>query len=188
MNRIFAGLNLFLLLVLGGTCVYQWRQEGAYGARIAELQKQTDQQQNKLLAQAEDLRRSNEDLDGFKKTVATLTTQDEEQAAEIRQQRAKVFVLENEKDKLAKQLAAWAHALDEHKAALADRDQNIQTLLAQRDQLAAAQSEAAGKANHAIAAYNELATKYDDVVGRFNALATQFKAERDAAAAAIAAK
>lgn len=188
MNRTFTYVNFFLLLVLGGTCVYQWRQEAAYGARIGDLQKQYDQQQNKLTAQTEDLRRTNEDLDGFKNTVATLTSQSEEQAAAIRQQKAQVFVLESEKDKLTKQLATWEHSLGEHKAALASRDQNIQTLLTQREQLVAAQNDAAGKANQAIAAYNQLTTKYDDVVSRYNALATQYKAERDAAAASTAAK
>lgn len=184
MIRIFTSVNFLLLLGLGGTCVYQWSQERVYGTRIADLQKQTDGQQNQLLAQSEDLRRTREDLDGFKENVAKLTVQTEEQAKSIRQQKAEVFVLESDKDKLTKQLATWQHAVEEHKAALANRDDNIKTLLTQRDQILLAQSDAAQKANQAIVAYNELTTKYEDVVGRYNTLATQYKAEREAAAAA----
>lgn len=184
MNRSFTYINFALLLILGGVCVFQWSRERAYGDRIADLQKQSDQQENKLQIQTEDLRRTNEDLAGFKHTVAALTTQSEEQAAALRQQKAQVFVLDAEKEKLTKQLASWQRALDEHKAALANRDENIQTLLTQRDQVLAAQKDAAEKANRAIVAYKELAVKYDDVVGRYNSLATQYKAERDAAAAA----
>lgn len=187
MHRSFTYLNFVLLLALGGVCVFQWRQERVYGDRIAALQKQSDQQQNKIQVQTEDLRRTNEDVEGFKQTVASLTTQTESQAATLRDQKAQVFVLESEKEKLTKQLDAWKQALDEHKTALENRDQNIKTLLEQREQLVAAQNDTATKANQAITAYNELARKYEDVVGRYNQLAAQFQAERDAAAAALAA-
>jgi uncharacterized coiled-coil DUF342 family protein len=188
MSRIFTSLNTVLLVLLGGTCVYQWSQEREYGDRITGLQKQSDQQQNKILIQTEDLRRTGEDLDGFKANVAKLNEQTESQAESIRQQKAQVFLLETEKKSLTKQLEAWKQAVEDHKAALANRDQNIQTLLTQRDQVITAQKETAEKANQTIAAYNELATKYEDVVTRYNTLATQYKAEREAAAAATAAK
>jgi len=184
MHRTFTYLNFVLLLALGGTCVFQWRQERQYGERITELQRQSDLQQNKLAAQAEDLRRTGEDLDGFKQTVATLTTQTEQQAADLRMQKAQAFTLQNDKDRLDRELAVWKNALEEHKAAVASRDDNIRTLLKQRDDLVAAQKDAAAKANTAIVAYNDLAAKYDDVVGRYNTLATQYQAEHEAAAAA----
>ena len=181
MHRTFTYLNFALLLALGGTCLFQWRQEHDYDARIADLQRQSDQQQNQLAVQTEDLRRTGEDLDSFKQTVTTLTTQSEQQAAELRTQKAQAFALQNDKDKLDRELDVWKQALEAHKAAVAARDDNIRTLLKQRDDLVVAQQEAAAKANTAIVAYNELAAKYDDVVGRYNALATQYKAEREAA-------
>lgn len=184
MYRSFTYLNFSLLLILGGTCIFQWRQERGYGARIAELQSQTSAQENKLQAQAKDLKRTGEDLDGFKQTVATLSTQAEEQATALREQKAKVFVLEAEKEKLSRQQAVWERAVEEHRAAVAKRDDNIRTLLDQREQLAAAQRDAATKANQAVAAYNELTTKYEDVVGRYNTLVTQYQAEHASAAPA----
>jgi len=183
MARTFTFLNFGLLLLLGSVCVFQWYREKDYGARITDLQRTAGTQENKLAQQTEDLRRVNEDLDGFKQNVATLKTQTDEQVAAIRAQKAQIFTLEGEKDRLSKQLVNWQHALEEHKAAVAARDQNIQTLLAQREQILSANKDTAEKANQAILAYNELATKYDDVVKRYNTLATQYKAEHDAAAA-----
>lgn len=183
MYRTFTYINFALLVLLGGTCAFQWKQERAYGRRVSELQKQSNHQQDRLLVQAEDLHRTREDLDGFKDTVARLTTQAEEQAASIRERKAELFVLEAEKEKLTRQLAVWESALAEHKAALANRDDAIQTLLGQRDQILAAQADAAGKANEAVAAYNELAAKYEDVVGRYNTLAALYQSDNETAAA-----
>lgn len=182
MARTFTLLNFIFVLLLGGICVFQWYREKNYGDRITELQHTTDSQQNKLAQQTEDLRRVNEDLDGFKQSVTALKTQTDEQVAAIRSQKAQIFTLEGEKEKLSKQLLNWQRALEDHKTALTARDQNIQTLLSQRDQILTANKETAEKANQAILAYNELATKYDDMVKRYNTLATQYKAERDAAA------
>ena len=184
MARTFTILNFALLLLLGGVCVFQWSREKDYGARLVGLQQASDKQENRLLEQSEELRRVNEDVDGFKETVSTLKTQTDEQVVAIRDQKAKIFTLEGDKENLAKQLTNWQHALEEHKSALVARDQNIQTLLAQRDQILTANKDAADKANQAIIAYNELAAKYEDVVNKYNTLATQYKAERDAAAQA----
>jgi chromosome segregation ATPase len=188
MHRAFAYLNLVLLLVLGATCVFQWRQEGAYNQRITSLEKESASQTNKLQVQAEELRRNSEDLTAFKQNVANLTTESETQAAELREQKARVFTLAQEKARLSTQLDAWQKALNEHKAALAQRDESITTLLAQREQIIAAQRDAATKANSAVAAYNDLTTKYEKVVNDYNTLAKQYQAERENAVASVPTK
>lgn len=181
MGKSLTFFNFTLVLILGGVCVAQWSRERDYGARLRTLQQTSDKQSDRLSVQADDLRRVNEDLDGFKQTIATLKSQTDEQVAAIRDQKAKIFTLEREKDGLNKQLVNWQRAVEEHKAAIAARDENIHTLLGQRDQILAANKDAAEKANHAILAYNDLAAKYEDVVKRYNTLATQYKAEHAAA-------
>ncbi len=182
MTKFFTWLNFALVLALGGLCAHQWAQEKNYGERVVQLQKVSDAEAEKLRVQQDDLRRAQEDLDGFKSSVASLTTQSQDQLKQIREQKAQLFALENDRRRLSTELANWQHAVEEHKAAIVVRDHNIQTLLAQREQLASANRDAASKANEAIVAYNDLAKKYDDVVGRYNALATQYKTERDASA------
>ena len=188
MVKNFAFLNFGLLLVLGGVCFFQWSREKDYAVRLGALQQSTTQQENRLAVQADDLRRVNEDLDGFKQTVSTLKAQSDEQVVTIREQKARAFTLEEEKERLSKQLSAWQRALEEHKAALATRDQNIQMLLAQREQILSANKDAAEKANQVITAYNDLSTKYDQVVNRYNSLVTQYKAEHEADPAATVTK
>ncbi len=182
--RTFSFLNLFLLFLVGGTCVVQWTRERDYAVRLGSLQSLSDRQQGELRTQADELKRTQEDVAGFKQTVANLNAQSEEQQSTIRHQKARVFELENESTRLNRQLETWRHAVEEHKAAIGQRDENIKTLLSQREQLVTAQNQAAQKANEAITAYNDLTKKYEDVVTRYNTLATQYKAEREAAAAA----
>lgn len=184
MYRLFDYINFSLLLLLGGTCIYQWTKERDYGAQVVSLRSLAHKQDLQLTAQGDDLRRAREDIDGFKSSIASLSQQAEEQAASLRLEKARSFQLGNEKEKLERQLAAWQQSLEEHKSALSNRDENIHILLEQRDQILTAQRDAADKANSAIIAYNELAKKYDDVVGKYNALATQYQAERNAAATA----
>lgn len=188
MNRSFGYINLALLLILGGTCVYQWRQEASYSARITSLEKQTASQLTTLHTQTEDLRRTSDDLQSFKENIATLTRQSDEQTAALREEKARAFALAQEKTRLTEQIAAWQRALESHKAALAKRDENIKTLLEQRDQILAAQRDAVAKANESITAYNELTSKYESVVNRYNTLAAQYQAERENPARAADAK
>ncbi len=182
MTKIFTWLNFLLVLALGAVCARQWTQEKHYGERVVQLQRTGDAQAEKLQLQQDDLRRAQDDLEGFKTAVANLTAQSQGDLKQIREQKAQLFTLENDRRRLSSELTNWQRAVEEHKAAISARDHNIQTLLSQREQLVSANRDAASKANQAIVAYNDLAKKYDDVVTRYNALATQYKTERDAAA------
>lgn len=184
MTKTFTYLNFTLVLILAAVCTYQWSREKDYGSRLSDLQRTADNQEQKILVQTDDIRRANEDIDGFKKSVTDLKSQTDEQVAQIREQKAQLFSLNAEKSSLSTQLKNWQNALEEHKAALAARDGNIKTLLSQRDQILKANKDAADKANQAIVAYNDLATKYDDLVKRYNDLATQYKAEHENAESA----
>ncbi len=173
-------LNFALLLLVGGLCVFQWSRERDYGRRLTDLQRTSISQQDKLAEQADAIQRANEDINGFRQQVTELKGQTDEEAVQIRGQKAQIFTLQGEKDKLGRELASWQQALDGYKKAVAARDENIRTLLDQREKLVAANKDAAGKANQAVVAYNDLATKYGDLVGRYNTLATRYKAEQAA--------
>ena len=181
MSRYFNIFNLALLILMGGLCVYQWRNEKEYARRIADLYRTSTDQAVKISEQCEAIRRTNEDLDGFKGQVTALKAQGDEQNAQLRQQKAQIFTLEQDKDKITRLSDNRQAALDEYKKAVAERDVNITTLLEQREQLVTANKDAAGKANQAIIAYNELSAKYEDVVNRYNTLATSYNTERQAA-------
>jgi len=180
MTRYFNFLNFGLLLFVGGLCVFQWGKEKEYGRRIAELHRTSTDQAAKLQEQSEAIRRTSEDLDGFKAQVSTLKTQTDDQNTQLRQQKAQIFNLEQEREKITHLADNRQAALEEYKKAVAERDVNINTLLDQREQLVTANKDAAGKANQAILAYNELSTKYEDVVTRYNTLADHYNTERQA--------
>lgn len=184
MSKYFDYLNLTLLVFLGGLCVFQWTHEKEYALELADLRRTATGQADKLTVQGELLQRANEDIESFKKEIVAFKTQADENNGIIRQQKVQLFVLEEEKGKVAHQLADWQKALDEYKKAISNRDENIKTLLAQREQLVVTNKEVAAKANQAVGAYNDLATKYEDVVTRYNTLATQYKSEHEATTAA----
>ncbi len=186
MSKYFDYLNLTLLVFLGGLCVYQWTHEKEYALQLADLRHTATSQADKLTVQGESLQRANEDIESFKKEIVAFKAQSDENNGLIRQQKARLFVLEEEKGKVSRQLADWQKALDEYKKAIGNRDENIKTLLAQREQLVATNKDVAAKANQAVVAYNDLATKYEDVVTRYNTLATQYKSEHEAATAGAA--
>lgn len=188
MSKYFDYINLSLLVVLGTLCVIQWTHEKDYGRQLVELRQTAASQGDKLAVQEESLQRAGEDLEGFKQQIVVFKEQADANNTVIREQKSKLFLLEEEGAKTTRQLADWQKALEEYKKGISLRDDNIQTLLGQRDQLAAANKDVAAKANQAIVAYNELATKYEDVVTRYNTLATQYKAEREAAATTATAK
>ena len=184
MTRYFDYLNFALLGLLGGLCVVQWSQEKGYALQLAELRHTATSQADKLAVQAEAIQRSGEDIEGFKHEIEAFKAQADGNNALIRQQKARLFVLEEAKVKTDRQLADWQRALEEYKNAISIRDENIKTLLGQRDQLVATNKDVAAKANQAIGAYNDLATKYEDVVTRYNTLAARYQTEHDAANAA----
>jgi chromosome segregation ATPase len=179
MTKYFDYLNLVLLTLLGGLCVVQWSHEKEYGRQLVELRQTSSTQAAKLTAQEETIQRSREDAEDFKREIAAFKTQADENNGLIRQQKAQLFQLDAEKVKISRQLAEWQKALEEYKNAVAGRDQNIKTLLSQREELVAANKDVAGKANQAVAAYNDLSAKYEDVVTRYNALATRYQSEHE---------
>ncbi len=186
MTRYFDYLNLTLLVVLGSLCLVQWSHEKDYGRQLTELRQTATNQADKLAVQGEAIQRAGEDLDGFKREIVNFKAQADENNALIRQQKARIFLLDEEKDRVTHQLADWKKALDEYKKAVATRDDNIKTLLTQREQLVTANKEVAAKANQAVVAYNDLTTKYEDVVTRYNALAARYQSEHAPAASASA--
>ena len=184
MARYFDYINLTLLVLLGGLCVFQWTHEKEYALQLAELRHTAASQSDKLSVQGESLQRASEDIESFKQEIVAFKTQSDENNGLIRQQKAQLFVLEEEKGKVARQLADWKTALEEYKKAITNRDENIKTLLAQREELVVTNKDVAAKANQAVLAYNDLAVKYEDVVTRYNTLATQYKSEHEPAPAA----
>jgi len=169
--------NLGLLVLLGGLCVFQWRGEHETRRQITELRKTAQTQEQKLNEQDESLRRSHEDLDGFRNDIAGLRQQTDEQNVQIRQQKAQVFTLEQDKERSTKQAEAWRTALDNYKSAIGTRDDNIKTLLEQREQLYTSNKGAVEKANQAIVAYNDLTAKYGELVKHYDDLASRYKTE-----------
>jgi chromosome segregation ATPase len=181
MIKYLNSINLVLVTLVGGLCVFQWLQEKEYGRRISDLDHTATVQATKIAEQTESIRQATDDIGGFKTEITAFKTQVDELNASVRQQKAQVFTLNGEKQKLARQSANLQQALDEYKKAIAGRDDNIKTLLDQREQLVTANKDVAGKANQAIIAYNDLNTKYEDVVNRYNTLAVRYKAEHEAA-------
>jgi septal ring factor EnvC (AmiA/AmiB activator) len=181
MSNFFNRFNLALLVLVGGLCVYQWTNEKEYARRLAGQQRTVSDQADRIAEQTETARRTKEDLDGFKAQVSALKDQADAQNAELRQEKAQVFTLGQEKEKLTRLADSRQHALEEYARAVGERDTNIKTLLAQRERLITANKDAADKANRAILAYNDLSPKYEDVVTRFNTLAAKYNAEHQSA-------
>jgi chromosome segregation ATPase len=172
LNRI----NFVLLLAIGAVCLLQWNVENDARARINALQRSNADHQNKIAELDENLKGANEDLDRFRGQVSELKALNDKQTVDIRGQKADLFRLEEARAQLAKQTESLRKALDSYKAAVESRDENIKTLLEQREQLHAANKNAVEKANQAINAYNDVNGKYADLVGRYNELAARYQA------------
>jgi chromosome segregation ATPase len=172
LNRI----NLVLIVLIGGLCVFQWQVEKNARANINSLQRTAANHEQKIAEQEENLKGANEDIEHFRVQVTELKAQSDDQVIQIREQKAQVFRLDEAKTQLTKQSESLRQALDAYKAAIASRDENIKTLLEQRDQLYASNKSAVEKANLAIGSYNEINTKYADLVGRYNELAAHVQA------------
>ena len=181
MIKYINSLNLVLIALVGGLCVFQWAQEKEYGHRISDLDRTATTQASKITEQNETLRQANEDITGFKSEISAFKAQVDELSASVRDQKARAFTLEGDKQKLTHQSANLQLALDEYKKAVTARDDNIKTLLDQREQLLTANKDVAGKANQAISTFNDLNLKYEDVVNRYNTLAARYKTEHEAA-------
>jgi chromosome segregation ATPase len=178
LNRI----NVVLIVLVGGLCVYQWTGEKQADAQLVELRRVVHADENHLASQAEAIRTASADLDEFKKIITEFKSKSDAANLQIRQTKAKIFTLEQETKRQATEAETAARSLAAYKQGVAARDANIQVLLGQRDQLVTANHEVVKKADQAIGAYQELANKYTALVGQYNDLAGRYKAEHAAAA------
>lgn len=176
MTRHLNRINFVLLIVIAGVTLFQWNIERDARQRINSLQRTTAAHEQKIAEQDETIKGANEDLDRFRTQVSELKTQNDAQVIEIREQKAKLFQLEELKTTQTKQIESLRQALDAFKAALASRDENIKTLLEQREQLYAVNKNAVEKANLAINSYNDVNGKYADLVTRYNDLVAKTQA------------
>ncbi len=176
-------INFVLLVFVGGLCLFQWHREKQADDQIVNLRRIGREQEGKIATQGEAIRSANEDLDGFKGEVAGLKHKSDESDTEIKQQKARIFTLERDKEQHAAEAAEWKKTFAAYDQAVAARDGDIKTLLGQRDQLVSANKDVAQKANQAVVSYNGLVAKYEDLVGKYNDLAKRYQAEHATASA-----
>jgi hypothetical protein len=172
LNRI----NIVLIALVGGLCVWQWSGEKKADVQIESLRRAVDADERHAAAQDQAIRGANEDIDEFKKLIASLKAKSDAGDVEIRQDKARIFTLEQEEKRRAADADLSARALAAYKQGIAVRDGNIHLLLDQRQQLATANYNAVGQANQAVTAYNGVASKYAALVGQYNELANRYKA------------
>jgi len=174
LNRI----NVILIVLVGGLCVWQWHGENKADGRIVDLRLAVAADERHIAAQDQAIRGANEDIDEFKKVIDSLKIKSDAGDVQIRQQKARLFTIELEEKKHAAEADALKRTLAAYKEAVAARDGNIHILLDQRQQLIDAGRAAAKKAADAVVAYNDLAVKFEDLVGKYNDLAARYKAEQ----------
>jgi hypothetical protein len=173
LNRI----NLALMALIGAACVWQWSGERQADSLIESLRQAVAVDERHIAAQAEALRSADADLAEFKTVIVSFKAKSDASDVQIRQQRARLFILERDAKQHAAESAVWTKTLAAYKAAVTDRDGNVRLLLDQRQHLIAANQEAAAKTNQAVVAYNDLAAKYTDLVGHYEVLAKRYRAE-----------
>ena len=169
LNRI----NVILIALVGGLCLYQWKGEKRADDQIVELRRLERVNEDHIASQAEALRGASEDRDELKRVVTELKLASDSADIQIRQQKARIFTLESDSKRSDAEAADLKNTVSAYKDAVAARDKNIQILLSQRQQLIDENRDAIGKATEA---YNGLATKYADLVGHYNELALRYKA------------
>jgi chromosome segregation ATPase len=172
LNRI----NVILVALVGALCLWQWSGEKKADLQLENLRRVVAANESHLAAQDQAIRGANEDIDEFKTEISSLKAKSDASDLEIRQDKARVFTLEQEEKRHAAEAEQSARALAAYKQGVATRDQNIQLLIDQRQQLIGANQDAVSKANNAVTAYNDVATKYATLVGQYNELAKRYKA------------
>jgi septal ring factor EnvC (AmiA/AmiB activator) len=183
MSKRLGQLNLALIVLVGGLCLFQWHREHEADTQIIELRRVAHEQERTIAGQADSLKGANEDISSFKTDVEGLKRKSDQSDVEIRLQKARIFSLEREKEHHEAEARVWKRTLEAYEKAVGDRDSDIKALFSQRDQLIGANKGTVKKANDAVEAYNQLVSKYEDVVAKYNDLATRYKAEHAAPAA-----
>jgi chromosome segregation ATPase len=173
LNRI----NVILIVLVGGLCLFQWKGEKKADAQIVELHHTIRTDEDRVASQIQAIRAANEDIDEFKKIIAGLKTRADAGDVEIRGQKARIFALAEAVKQHDREAEIWKRTLATYKEAVAARDKNIQALFDQRRQLVDANKADAQKATDAVVAYNGLAAKYEDLVSKYNELAVRYQAE-----------
>jgi chromosome segregation ATPase len=176
-------VNFVLLALVGTLCLFQWHREKQADDQIIDLRRIGQAQDRKIATQGEAISSANEDLKGFKSEISGLKQKSDQSDTEIKQQKARIFTLEREKERHESEAAEWKKTFAAYDQAIAARDGDIKTLLDQRDQLVSANKDVAQKANQAVVSYNGLVVKYEDLVGRYNDLAKRYQAEHATASA-----
>jgi chromosome segregation ATPase len=181
METFLNRLNLILVALLGGLIVYQWSGESRADEKIVDLRTNVRGLEHRLAEQVEALRRANEDIKDFKSVVANFKAKTDDDDAQIRKDKARIFVLERDATSHAAESESLKRSVAAYKEALAVRDADIRTLLDQRAKLVEAASDASHKAGTAVGLYNDLVAKYEGLVGKYNDLAKRFQAATAAA-------
>jgi chromosome segregation ATPase len=176
MEHFLNRLNVVLIVLVGGLCVYQWSGESKADGQIVELRRSARVDEDHISSQNLAIRGAREDIVEFKKVVVELKGKSDAADVQIRQQKARIFTLELDQKQSAAAADIWKKSLAAYKQAVAARDGNIHLLLDQRQQLIDANRDAAHKANQVVSAYNDLAAKYTALVGQYNELAKRYKA------------
>jgi len=172
LNRI----NVILIALVGALCVYQWSGEKRADQLIEDLRRTVHADEGRIAAQDQAIRSANEDIDEFKKVIAEGKARSDAADADIRQQKARIFTLEQEAKRHAAEADLAAKSLAAFKLGIADRDTSIKSLLDQRQKLADANQDIANKATAAVHAYDDLYSKYAALVGQYDDLAKRYKA------------
>ncbi len=176
MEYILNRVNLVLLALVGGLCIYQWSGERKADREIEDLRHSVQKAEDHIAAQDQSLRGANEDIDEFKKVIAESKLKSDADDVALREKKAQVFTLEQQAKRAISDADLSAKTIAAYKLGINDRDANIKILLEQRQKLIDANQDAAQKANQAITAYNELANKYGTLVAQYNDLGKRYKA------------
>lgn len=186
MEYVLNRVNILLVALVGALCVYQWDGEKKADAQIEDLRRISRVDEDRIASQDLAVRGAREDIVELKNVISALKTRSDAGDVQVRQQKARIFTLEQREKRSAEEAEVWKKTLAAYKDAVAARDGNIRVLIGQRQQLIEAGRAAAKKATDAVVAYNDLAAKFEDLVGKYNDLAARYKAEHAAQADAQA--
>ena len=143
MNRIMTAINLTGVFALGVLCLLQWGQIGRLQSDAVAAARKADDQSAALSKEKQARDRAESDLADVRDRLAA------SQAA-VDAYRTRAVTAERNAATLAATIEQYRNAVAKRDAVLAEQEQAVEKLVADRDQ--------------ARAQYNQLATKYNDLV------------------------
>jgi chromosome segregation ATPase len=143
MTRFFQYLNFIGVLALIGLCCIQWRTNRQLNLQAIDLEKTRLQQTAQIAEQDKTIKGYAEDLEDFRRRLEL----SESAFKEVEQ---KLDAMTAERDRLKIELDKWIVAVAERDAALKQASEQMQKLIAARDD--------------AIEKFNELAVRYNKIV------------------------